>query len=149
MRQSLRPFFTRLVLVTLQCSYLTPTEYALVHKVSITSIQYTLSLFSIAIDLKPFDLLWPLTRLRTPRAIPCPVSVPAIKPYISREFSRSQDITQSRKPLYDHDRDRKRLLRGIGCRIALFGTENASNLTFSSFTHYLDELVKSHGWWMI
>ena len=154
MHRSLTAFLRCAVLVAMQCSCITPTEYALVNTPSaedVTGIQQTLSLFPVAIDLKQFDLLDAVfahnaTANFTGHSVS--VGVPAIKSYLSKGLtgliSQHNLGTLFVNITGPYTATSYNWLQG-----SFFGTGNASKQILLDFGYYKDDLVKSNGRWLV
>ena len=143
-----------LALFSASCSCLTPTQYALLNHPSAedhTGIQQTLGLFPLAIDLKQFDLLDAVfaanaTANFTGHSVS--VGVPAIKSYLSKGLTGLAS-QHNLGTLYINMTASDKATSYNWLQGSFFGTGNAVNQSFSDFGYYKDDLVKSHGRWLI
>ena len=143
-----------LALAAVQCSCLTPTEYALSNTPSaadVTGIQQTLGLFSVAIDLKQFDLLGAVfapnaTANFTGHSVS--VGLPAITSYLTRGLTGLK-TQHDLGTLYINMTGPATATSYNWLQGTFFGTGSASGQTLSNFGYYKDDLVKSRGRWLI
>lgn len=154
MHKPLAEFLTSVALVAMQCSCVTPTEYALTNNPSaddVIGIQQTLGLFPVAIDLKQFDLL---DAVFTPSAVAnftghsVSVGIPAIKTYLSNGLAGL--VSQHNLgTLYINKTGSDLATSYNWLQGTFFGTGAASDQSFSDFGYYKDDMVKSNGRWLI
>ena len=145
---------TCVVLVAMQCSCLTHTEYALTNNPSandLTRIQQTLGLFAVAIDLKEFDLL---DAVFTPNAVAnftghsVSIGVPAIKTYLSNGLAGLVSH-HNLGTLYINKTGSDTATSYNWVQGSFFSARAASNQSFSDFGYYKDDMVESNGRWLV
>ncbi|KAL9026912.1 MAG: hypothetical protein Q9196_004495 [Gyalolechia fulgens] len=154
MRTTLTAWLACVAVMAIQCTCLLSPSDALVNNPSaedVTSIQQTLALFPVAVDLKQFHLLDAVfspdaTANFSGRSVT--VGASAIKLYLSKLASGV--ISQHNLgTLYvnmtgPHSAAAYNWLHGT-----FFGTGNATGQSFSNFGYYKDDLVRRHGRWYI
>ena len=143
-----------LALAAVQCSCITPTEYALFNNPSagdVTGIQQTLGLFPVAIDLKQFDLLGAVfapnaTANFTGHSVS--IGVPAITSYLIRGLTGLK-TQHDLGTLYIN-------MTGPGTATSynwlqgtFFGTGSADGQVLSYFGYYKDDLIRTRGRWLV